>query len=228
MPILFEPTNSFCYRFARYTVLPEIIALPEVQAGQTFRLVDMVGRVVDKYLLPEQQAACYARAQTGELLSVIRTIKWYVPFLAKKTEQLLPLGGGTYRLPDAIDVDQAEVEDSALEDGEPVVSESEGFVYAFSFPALIRPSGDFPIKIGRTAGDVIQRIALQCRGSATFDNPTLLGSWRVERVLFVEVAIHKMLAARGKWREKVPGTEWFDTTIDEIKSIIDFTKCLRH
>ena len=50
----FEPTNSFCYQFSRYTVLPEIIALPEVQTGKQFSLVEMVKKVVDRHLALEQ------------------------------------------------------------------------------------------------------------------------------------------------------------------------------
>src|SRR6478672_3939416 len=90
----FEPTNSFCYRFARYEVLPAIIARPEVQSGQPFRLVELVKEVVDQHLTPDEQLTSYPRAKTGELLSVIKTIKWYVPFIAKITNQLTSLGGG--------------------------------------------------------------------------------------------------------------------------------------
>lgn len=227
-PIPFEPTNAFCYRLARYHVLPAIIAREDVQSGKEFRLVELVKQVVDGYLTPEQQIASYARAKTGELQSVIKTIKWYVPFVAKNTEQLIPIGEGMYRIPTATDIDPLDVADSALEDGDSEATDSEGFIYAFSFPELIRKQGDFPIKIGMTSNDVAHRVAHQCKGSAIFDNPTILAQWKVNRVGFVESAIHKMLAARGKWREHVPGTEWFDTTIEEIKLIIDFTGALRN
>lgn len=227
MSIQFEVTNSFCYRFARYTVLPEIIALPEVQSGEPFRLVELVKKVVDQFLTVEQQFSSYLRAETGEPLTVIKTIKWYVPFIAKKTEQLIPAGNGIYRIPVVTDIDEADAEDAALEDGGPEAAEAEGFIYAFTFPALISQHGVFPIKIGMTVNDVQQRVMNQCRGSAIFDNPMVLGHWKVTRVGFVESAIHKVLAARGKWRESVPGTEWFDTSVDEIKSIIDFTGASR-
>lgn len=227
MPIQFEPTNAFCYQFARYEVLPEIISLPEVQRGEPFRLVESVQQVVNRHLTPEQQATTYPRAQTGELLSVIRTIKWYVPYLAKKTEQLVWMGKGMFRLPGAADIDEAEVEAEALEDDQLTVVGSEGYIYAFTFPALVKQQGGFPIKIGMTVNDVQQRVMSQCKGAAAFDNPTILGQWRVARVTSVEAAIHKVLTARGKWRDSVPGTEWFDTTIDEIKSIINFIDVLR-
>jgi hypothetical protein len=128
-----------------------------------------------------------------------------------------------YRLPEASDIQEAELEDSALQDGDDEALEGHGYVYAFTFPALHRAGGPFPIKVGMTVNDVQVRVMQQCKGSATFDNPKILGSWKVARVGHVESAIHKVLAARGKWREGVPGTEWFDTTVDEIVSIIHFT-----
>ncbi len=226
----FEPTNSYCYHFARYTVLPEIIALPEVQSGEPFRLVEMVKKIVDRSLTAEQQLSSYPRAQTGQLLTVIKTIKWYVPFIAKKTAQLVPIGDGIYRLPDLSDIEEEEEEDEDVflqDEAEQEAAALEGFIYAFTFPALMNQTGPFPIKIGKTVNDVHARVVNQCKGSAIFEHPRILGSWKVTRVGFVESAIHKMLSARGKWRENVPGTEWFDTTIDEVKSIIEFTGCLR-
>jgi hypothetical protein len=219
----FEPTNSFCYRFSRYEAVPEIVALPQVQSGEPFRLIELVKLVADRHLSGEQQATTYLRAETGEPQTIIRAIKWYVPFIAKNTKQLVPLGDGMYRLPQASDIEAADLEDSALEDGDEEVSDFDGFIYAFTFPALMRADGVFPIKVGMTASDVQQRVLSQCRGAATFENPKILGSWRVARVGHVESAVHKVLAARGKWREGVPGTEWFDTSLEEVQSIIEFT-----
>lgn len=223
----FEATNAFCYHFARYTVLPKIIALPEVQGGEPFRLVDLVKQVVDELLPSEQQSASYLRAQTREPITVLKTIKWYVPFIAKNTEQLIPLGNGSYRIPAETDIDEADVVDSALEDGDLEASESDGYIYAFTFPTLINQQGTFPIKIGMTSRDVHQRVVGQCKGSAMFETPKILAEWRVSRVGFVESALHKVLAARGRWREEAPGKEWFDTTADEIQSIINFIGVVR-
>ena len=60
------------------------------------------------------------------MLTVIKTIKWYVPFVAKKTGQLIPMGSGIYRIPDTTDFEDAgaDAEDFALEDGEPEAGES--------------------------------------------------------------------------------------------------------
>jgi hypothetical protein len=48
-------------------------------------------------------------------------------------------------------------------------------------------------------------------------------TWEVQRVAAVEDAIHAALEARGSKRQ-APGTEWFDTTLEEIKSIVDFVQ----
>lgn len=55
-----------------------------------------------------------------------------------------------------------------------------------------------------------------------FEQPTILGRWQVRRVVPSEVAIHNALKARNKWREHVPGREWYDTTVAEVESIIKF------
>lgn len=131
-----------------------------------------------------------------------------------------------YTLPEVLDVDvaEAEAEDAALEDDILDASVSEGFIYAFSFPMLVKEEGTFPIKIGKTVNDVHQRVMNQCKGPAFFEEPVVLAQWKVKRVAVFELAIHKILAARGRWRENVPGTEWFDTTVAEVQSIINFTE----
>jgi hypothetical protein len=62
----------------------------------------------------------------------------------------------------------------------------------------------------------------QCRGSGFFEKPEILDRWQVRRVAQVEDAIHAVLKARGRWKEDAPGYEWFDTTIDEVRTILKF------
>ena len=80
------------------------------------------------------------------------------------------------------------------------------------------------LNIGKTIKDVEDRVAYQCKGSASFDNPVILGRWQVRRVSSVETAVHATLKSKGKWRENVPGTEWFNTTINEIETIVNFIR----
>lgn len=221
-PLPFEPTNSWCYNFARYQALPEILALPEVAAGEPFRLVELSKRVLDLHLTREQQESTYIRAQTGTPATIAHTTKFLIDSIARRTGQLLALGSGMFRLPTPEDVDEEEVEEALAEAGEEDTTESQGWIYAFSFPDLVKDDGRYPIKIGKTTLDVEARVIGQCRQSATFDRPTILGSWKVVRVGAVESAIHLVLRARGQWREQALGTEWFNTRVDEIVQIIDF------
>ena len=48
-------------------------------------------------------------------------------------------------------------------------------------------------------------------------------TWEVQRVAAVEDAIHSTLEARGSKRH-APGTEWFDTTVEEVESIVKFVQ----
>jgi hypothetical protein len=118
-------------------------------------------------------------------------------------------------------VSDGDLADAAIEAGDEVAEDFEGYIYAFSFPSIIKDSV-YPIKVGKTAGDVESRIAEQCKGSATFEQPRLLGTWPVKRVGPTELVIHNVLKARGKHREDAPGCEWFNTTVAEVEAIIKF------
>jgi hypothetical protein len=159
-------------------------------------------------------------------MPVASSVKFYIPFIAENTGQLINLTGGMFRLPTAEDVDEDEVEaeavDAATADGVDEGTDFSGWIYAFSFPMLVRDDGPFPIKIGKTSGDVTARVTTQCRQSASFEMPVVLASWKVKRMTPTELAIHNVLKARGKWREKAPGTEWFDSTTAEVDAIVAF------
>lgn len=225
----FEATNSWCYHFARYQVIPEILALQEATDGQQFRLVELVKKVMNLHLTPEQQATKYARRDTGLPISIAASIKFYVPFVAKNTEQLVPLGGGVYRAPTVEDVrvaaseaEEAEIALAGMDGEEPEIDDFDGWIYAFTFPPLVRQGERFPIKVGMTSMDVETRVVSQCRSSAAFDRPLVLNKWQVKRVGAVESAIHQVLKARGQWREHALGSEWFDARPEEIDEILKF------
>lgn len=191
-PAFFEVTNSWCYRFARYKALPEILTMPEVVAGEPFRLVELSQRVLETHLSFQQRTATFKRAQTGQDLSIAACVKWYIPFIAKQTGLLVRLGGGIYRLPTVEDVDQDEVEEAAIEAGEDEPDEFSGWIYAFSFAALIKEGARYPLKVGKTVVDVDARVLNQCKGSASFDVPQVMGRWQVKRVGAMELAIHNV------------------------------------
>lgn len=229
MSIPFTPTKSYCYQVARYELLDQLTQEPEALSGQPFRMNTVAKRVIERNLTPEQ-LAIELRAATADRIDTIGgTIRFFVMLHAKRlpNSPFLWLGdGGMYKLKEPTDIEQ-EMEDAELEatdddDIENAASQFDGWIYAFSFPTLVKNEGPFPIKIGKTINDVEDRVAYQCKGSASFDNPVILGRWQVVRVSSVETAIHATLRSRGKWRENVPGTEWFNTTTAEIEEVVRF------
>jgi hypothetical protein len=227
MQLSFEPTNSFCYNFARYVALPEIQQRPEVITGDDFRLIDVARDVIDAHLTPEQQTQTFERPQAGGQVSIGKTIRFYIPFIAKRTGMLTNLGGGIFRLPLVDDLSADDLEEAALESEEMDVDESGGIdlsgtLYAFTFPLLIKERGPYPIKVGLASGDADKRVMTQCRQAASFEQPRILRTWPTSRVRALELAVHNVLRVRGRWREDAPGKEWFDTTIDEVDEIIRF------
>jgi hypothetical protein len=229
MSIPFTPTKSYCYQVARYELLDQLTQEPEALSGQPFRMNTVAKRVIERNLTPEQ-LAIELRAATADRIDTIGgTIRFFVMLHAKRlpNSPFLWLGdGGMYKLKEPTDIEQ-EMEDAELEatdddDIENAASQFDGWIYAFSFPTLVKNEGPFPIKVGKTINDVEERVAYQCKGSASFDNPVILGRWQVLRVSSVETAIHATLKSRGKWRENVPGTEWFNTTTAEIEEVVRF------
>lgn len=230
LPIEFEPNASFCYRLARYHLLNEIASEPEAMTGEPFKLLPVATRVISRYLTDEQQAMTYpARDSDGELRQVGAALKFFISLRSKRGAEspFVWLGkSGMYRLKSDNEVIQEaddDTDESISFEDEPTV-EFNGWIYAFTFPAIKRSDQPFPIKVGlTTAADVETRVYGQCKGSGFFERPEILGRWQVKRVAQVEDAIHAVLKARGRWKEDAPGDEWFITTVEEVDAILRFT-----
>ncbi|WP_310626959.1 GIY-YIG nuclease family protein [Limnohabitans sp.] len=151
-------------------------------------------------------------------------VRFYVNFLAKGLNLYQSMGKGYFRAHSEADISEDTLVDEAMENGDEDAGEFEGWIYAFSFPSITHPSDPFPIKVGKTVGKVEDRVAEQVRGSASFEQPIILGRWRVKRVGPTELAIHNILKARNKWRDTAPGREWFNASLTEIESIVAFVK----
>lgn len=227
LPIEFEPNASFCYRFARYHLLPELAQEPEALSGEPFKLNPVINRVLSRYLTEDQMGLSYpARDTEGKMHQVGAAIRFFASLRAKRGSEspFVWMGqSGMYRLKSdtELTLEAAEDEDEAIEEQADV--EFNGWIYAFTFPAVKRSKEPFPIKVGlTTAADVETRVFGQCKGAGFFEKPEILGRWQVKRVAQVEDAIHAVLKARGRWKEDAPGDEWFITTIDEVQSIVSF------
>lgn len=218
----FEPTRSFAYRFVRYTVLPEVTKEVASLGDTPFLLREIAWPIIDRLLTKEQQSVRVPRAQSEGDDSMASIVRFYVNFLAKGLDLFKSMGNGYFRAHSEADISEDDLVDEAIDSGDEEAGEFDGWIYAFSFPIIVKANGTFPIKIGKTVGDVDTRVADQVKGSASFEQPVILGRWQVKRVGPTELAIHNILKARNKWRESAPGREWFDTTIAEVGSIINF------
>lgn len=227
LPIPFEPTASFCYKFARYHLLPEIAQEPEALTGEAFKLNPVINRVLSRYLTEEQMGMTYpARDTEGKMHPVGSGIRFFTSLRAKRGSEspFVWLGkSGMYRLKSDTELTMEAAEDEDVEVEEQPDIEFDGWIYAFSFPAIKRSDLPFPIKVGMTtAVDVETRVFGQCKSAGFFEKPEILGRWQVKRVVQVEGAIHAVLKARGRWKEDAPGDEWFMSTMDEINSVVKF------
>ena len=225
--ITFEPTASFCYRFSRYVALPEVAQMVEVTCGEKFLLRELVFKVIDKYLSPEEQAQYIPYRDSDGGTNVRRNTRYYAGFVATETKFFENLGKGWFKKVDAEAMPSESEVLEAIDEEDEVSGEADaigGWIYAFSFPLIVKTDAPFPIKIGKTVGSVENRIADQCRGSAVFQPPVILGKWKTQKLGELERAIHAILKAKGQWIEPSgsSGMEWFMATLPQIESIIDF------
>ena len=221
-PLDYTISSRFAYRFSRYLVLPRITDSEEFRSGQPFHLLPMIRAITNKYLSQEEQLAAYARPN-GKPESVFDAIRWYVPYIGRQNEIIERVEPGWYRMPTGEQVaDNAAdgIDEEIAEESGPA---TEGWIYAFTFPELIKDE-PFPIKVGMTIRDVDERVADQCKGSAIFSRPMLLKSWQVQKVSLTERTVQNLLKLSGKWKSDAPGTEWFITTLTEIERVIGIVK----
>ena len=118
----FEPTSSFCYNFARYTVLPAVDQLEEVLSGEPFLLRELVFKIVDQHLTKDQQAERVPFKESEGSDSVRGYIRFWSSVVAKDTKRYFDLGKGRYRLMTDGDISETEMIDSAIEDGDAVAA----------------------------------------------------------------------------------------------------------
>jgi len=217
-PLEYTISNGFAYRFSRYLVLPRISESEEFRSGQPFHLLPMIRAITSEYLTQEEQLATYERPN-GHLESVFKSIRWYVPYVGRNSEIIERVKPGWYRMPTGEQVaDNATdgIDEEIAEESGPT---TEGWIYAFTFPELIKDE-PFPIKVGMTIRDVDERVTDQCKGSAIFSRPKLLKSWQVQKVSLTERTVQNLLKLSGQGKSDSPGTEWFITTLTEIERVI--------
>ena len=217
MRIPFEPTRSYVYRATRYEILPRLEQMAEPFGSKPFLLRELSKQLLEEIYTPVQLEIPIKKAQSDKIDKIKNIFGFYIPFLAQNLRIFEKVGNGYFKNI-SLEEEVAEADEIAFD----IDSDEAGCIYAYSFPTLKKENGRFPVKIGlTTSGDPENRVNSQCRQTCCFEHPTILGSWRVDRVAAFESAIHSTLEARGLRRE-APGSEWFDTTLEEIQTIIQF------
>jgi T5orf172 domain len=220
MTIPFEPTRSYVYQATRYELLPEIQKRTGRFGDVPFLLRDIWKPLLAETYQPEQLEIRIKKERSDATEKMGTIFGWYIHFLASNLKFFENLGEGMFRNI-SLDEEVAEADDETPDTAADAEDDGSGIIYAYTFPS-IRKDGRFPIKVGRTmAGDAEARVAQQCRQACCFEHPIVLGSWPVHRVAAVEVAVQRTLEARG-FKRDAPGTEWFNTTLDEVESIVTF------
>src|SRR4051794_26247197 len=215
--IAFEPTRSYVYRATRYELLPRIEELARVFGNEPFLLREISKRVLEETYTPQQLEIRVKKAESDATQTLRTIFGFYIPFLAENLRIFEKVGGGMFK---NISIEEEVAEADAI--ATDADSNDSGSIYAYSFPTLRQSEGRFPIKIGlTTAGGAEARVKQQCRQTCCFEHPLVLQTWDVQRVGAVEGAIHGTLEARGRKRD-APGSEWFDTTVEEIDAIVRF------
>lgn len=219
MTIPFEPTRSYVYSAARYELLPRIAEIARDFGDEPFLLREISKRVLAETYTPEQLEIRIKKAKSDATEKMSNIFGFYIPFLAENLRVLENLGGGQFKNI-SLDEEMAEADAVATD----VESNDAGIIYTYTFPSIRKVQGKFPIKIGlTTTGDADARVMQQCKQTCCFEYPVILWTWEVQRVAAVEDAIHSTLEARGSKRQ-APGTEWFDTTLEEVEAIVKFVQ----
>lgn len=220
MTIPFEASRSYVYNAARYELLPRVAEIAKDFGDEPFLLREISKKLLAETYTPDQLEIKVKKAQSDKTEKMSAIFMFYIPFLAENLKVFENLGGGMFKNI-SLEEEMAEADAAAID----VESDDAGIIYAYSFPSIVRKDGSkFPIKVGlTTTGDAEARVMQQCKTTCCFEYPVILGVWEVQRVASMEDAIHSTLEARGSKRQ-APGTEWFDTTLEEIGSVIKFVQ----
>ena len=101
------------------------------------------------------------------------------------------------------------------------IGDGSRYVYAYYYPQYRRTGEvEFPIKIGRSI-EYRGRIATQSRATGMPEDPEVAVVWRTDKPEAAEKLLHGHLIFRGKHLPDAPGSEWFCTSPDEIRQIIE-------
>ena len=120
--------------------------------------------------------------------------------------------------------DLPDEDDEPLADGLEWLGEGRETVYVYSYPvcielAKLKHSSFFQIKVGRTNSRYLNRVCNQV-GTCMPEYPVIFFGIRCDDCKFLEDMIHHMLDSRKRSIKDAPGSEWFMTSVEEVREVL--------
>ena len=108
-----------------------------------------------------------------------------------------------------------------------LLGEGDESVYLYYYPAykaiaLAGGSDKWLCKIGRTDSSASLRISSQSTGMP--ERPEIGLVYRTNDSRTLESVLHGILSLRNQWSESSPGVEWFNTSVEDVLTIIRFVE----
>ncbi|WP_275213692.1 GIY-YIG nuclease family protein [Pseudarthrobacter sp. H3Y2-7] len=220
--------NPAPYKYAGLPLTPNVIAdlAPLLVPEPLFRRAELIAAVEDYH---ESQGGL--PSESGLTSQVKKALQ-----VLQKNGSLEPSGGyGTWRwlrapevaeLSALVQPELSDEESLALEDVQ-AEGEGQGSMYVYYFPAYkdlaeLRGEPTWPVKVGMTAaGNATVRVADQ-QGTAMPERPVLAYVRKTSTPRKLETAVQAILFFRGRQIEDAAGDEWFDSSPDEVRSIVNW------
>lgn len=224
-----SPAQSYIY--AGIPLTPNVIAelAKKLMRAPMFRRAELVAAVQEYHnangggssgsnIAASAKKALQVLARDGllEQTGAYGFWRWVVP---PEPGEAADLGPGV----DEVDED---AEDLELTDQTIIEGGGSGCVYVYYFPsyqalAELQHEDRWPVKIGMSAvSDARIRISEQ-QGTAMPEAPVLAYVRRIDTPHRLERCIHSILFYRGQHLEDAPGSEWFNSSPQEVKSLVD-------
>lgn len=223
-----ELSAAPAYKYRNLPLTPNVIAelASELMATPMFRRAELISAVEQHHL--ENGGAATITNLTSATKKALRNLV---------DAGLLEATGayGYWRwitAPDAtvetsVTSDAEETEELDLTDDTIVEGTGTGSVYVYFFPsyrqlAELRQDERWPIKVGMTSLDNAKIRISEQQGTAMPEQPLVAYVRRSDTPLKLERLVHAVLFYRGQQLDDAPGSEWFSSTPEEVKSIIDW------
>lgn len=223
-----ETPAASSYKYHGLPLTPNVIAdlARELLKTPMFRRSELIGAVEQYH---SENGGAVAHSLTSAAKKALRNL-----VDAGLLEPTGAYGYWRWIMPPEVNVEENgtssiedEAEDLDLTDDTIIEGTGAGSVYVYYFPsykllAKFRRDEQWPVKVGMTSlGDAKIRISDQ-QGTAMPEQPVVAYVRRSNTPHKLERLVHAVLFYRGRQLDDAPGSEWFSSSPEEVKSIIDW------